>query len=145
MKILFLLTLLTYTFAQGNIWVNSYVEKRNLTLVPCVNFITRSRFGTAFFGVINPQANLTGFAFLSEGTRRKFVKFPVIWVQVTGNFTNLFEIPLERTNSTAVLQDKYQERILGRIYDEVEYTIELPLIFLSNNTKIFVGKSTFLI
>lgn len=84
--------------------------------------------------VNNPRGNITGIAFISPFAKRN-------WVQVDETYSNLFKIPLKVVRPTIRLHEYNTEKIFGKIFNEIEYSIDLPRFFDSNDTKIIIGKT----
>lgn len=135
--LLLCLTIFVTSQSQGNIWVNTYFQNVNTSLVPFLHIITRGRFGQTMISLINPKGNFTGIAYLSPPKTRR-------WLQLSGNFTDLLIKPLREINATVIWKDNFKEKVVGRIFDEIEIILELPLHLASNESIIFVGMYRYL-
>lgn len=127
------LVLICTTHGENNIWIAAYTTFVNNTEKFFVDFITRGRFGYTVISLYNEKLNFTATTFFTEGTIRNFFE----------NYGNLTFLPKQQQNNesfTAVLLSPPYERVFGKVFNEIETLIELPINFATNKTKIFVGK-----
>lgn len=135
-EIFFLLNfaLLISSISEGNIWFTSYTSTTNSTEKVFVNFVTRGRFGFSMISLVHPNSTITGISYLESGTKR-------ILLQVSGNFTENLQLPLTELNSTIICHSPKSEKVFGKLFNEFETFMEVPSLFASNYTKIFIGKA----
>lgn len=133
--IFLLLELITWVhcFSEGNIWVSSYSSTRNSTQKCFIHFVTRGRFGFTLISLVQPNATITGVVYFTLDFKRK-------WIQLQGNFTDVLKFPLVEINSTVKSYSPNKEGVFGKLYNEVETILEVPMTFDSNHTKIIIGK-----
>lgn len=122
-----------FSYSEGNIWVNSYTKNVNSTEQLFVHVVTRGRFGLTVISFNHPNISITGISYLESSTKRR-------WLQVQGNYSELFTLPLREENTSVLIHSPRTEKVFGKVLNEIETILELPTIFATNSTSIYVGK-----
>lgn len=115
---------------NGNIWYQTFTQNNSRANL---NILTRGRFGYTVFSLEHKELlPIIGLLTFENTKVRAF--------QIQGNFSEIYNYKLQETNSTFSLTSSTQGKTFGNAFNDIEYTVSLPIEYLSNSTSLTISR-----